>query len=92
ETVKPPREGRGGRPGTCEIDFFPGVILEPADDKGEPSILREVGLDDPEEPTFFVGFRPDGVQTRVEIETVKKKQREALLEKLKARAKPADNR
>ena len=44
ETVKPPREGRGGRPGTFEIDFFPGVILEPADDKGAPTILREVGL------------------------------------------------
>lgn len=90
ETVKPPREGRGGRPGTFEIDFFPGIVLKPAEDKGETAVLTEVALDDPADPAFFVGYRPNGVQARIPIESVNKKQREKLLESLKGVTPEAD--
>jgi type IV pilus assembly protein PilM len=84
ETVKPPREGRGDQDGTFEIDFFPGMVLEPDVEKGEPYTLRGVQLDDKGNPQFFVGYRADGVQVRVPLDQVKKKQRDALVEKLKA--------
>ena len=87
ETVKPPREGRGGKPGTFEIDFFPGVVLKPAEDNGETAVLTNIGLDDYEEPKYFVGFRPNGVQAKVAIEGVNRKQRDKLVDDLKAKGK-----
>ena len=83
-TVQPPREGRGGRDGTFEIDFFPGRTLEPALDKGTPEMLRDITLDNPSDPRFFLGYRANGVQTRVPLDDVKKKTREKLVEELKA--------
>ncbi|MDA1194617.1 MAG: pilus assembly protein PilM [Planctomycetota bacterium] len=83
ETIKPPREGRSGQPGTFELDFFPGVVLESDAERGTPTMLRELGVDDASNPRFFVGFRADGVQESVAIDTVRKKQREALLDSLK---------
>ena len=87
KTVKPPREGRGGRDGTFEISFFPGVMLEPIAAKGTPIAIQRIQLDDLEEPEFFVGYRADGVQIRVPIKDVKKKQSKALIQDLKAQAK-----
>ncbi len=82
-TVKPPREGKNGRDGTFELDFFPGTTLESAVDKGVPVTLRDVTLDDVESPTAFLGFRSDGVQVRVPLKDVKKRQAEKLVDALK---------
>ncbi|MDJ0520438.1 MAG: pilus assembly protein PilM [Planctomycetota bacterium] len=82
ETVKPPREGKGGRDGTFEIDFFPGITLESAIEKGMPITLRSISLDDPQEPTAFLGFRADGVRVRVPVEEVKTRQRKELIKQL----------
>jgi hypothetical protein len=84
ETVKPPREGKGGRDGTFEIDFFPGVTLESAVDKGAPVTLRDISLDDKAEPTAFLGFQASGVQVSVPLDAVKKRQRNELVKMLQA--------
>ncbi len=84
KTVKPPREGTAGRDGTFELDFFPGTTLESANDKGVPITLSNLKLDDIEEPTAFIGDRPDGVQETIPVDQVKKRQREKLIEQLKA--------
>lgn len=89
-TVQPPREGRGGRPGTFELDFFPGVALEPVVEKGTPTTLRDIRLDDPDDPQFFVGKRNDRVEIQVPVDEVKRKQRDKLIKELAANQEPAD--
>lgn len=82
ETVQPPREGKGGKDGTFEIDFFPGMTLDPAVEKGTPISLRGLRLDDPKEPTAFIGKRNDFVEQRVKLDDVKRKQRDQLVKQL----------
>ena len=79
------KDGRGGRPGSFSLKFYPGRLLKPADDKGEAIVLRELGLDDPENPQHFVGFHPNGVQAKVPIASVNKRQAEELVAELKAK-------
>ncbi len=81
-TVQPPREGRGGRPGTFELDFFPGVTLEPVAEKGAPITMRDPHIDSREEPTLFIGKRSNGVEFTFPFEDVKRKQREKLAKEL----------
>jgi len=83
QTVKPPREGRNGRDGTFEIDFFPGTMLKSAVDKGVPVTLRDLSLDDMDDPTAFLGYRSDGVQVRVPLTEVNKRQGAKLVEAIK---------
>ena len=49
-----------------------------------PITLSNLKLDDIDEPSAFVGDRCDGVQVSVPVEDVKKRQREKLIEQLKA--------
>jgi hypothetical protein len=89
ETVQPPREGRGGRDGTFELDFFPGVSLPPALDQGTPEILRHVSLDNPSDPSAFIGYRANGVKTSIPLDSVNRKVRDKLVRELKDNAKQA---
>ena len=85
ETRQRFRAGRQGRDGTFELEFFPGTVLKRrSKDEGRPIVLRDIVLDDKEEPSFFLGRRADGVQIRVPIDQVSKKQADELVAKLKA--------
>ncbi len=77
-TVRPPREGRGGRPGTFELEFSPGVTLEPREDKGTPITLFNAAPDDPDDPSGIKGNRSDGVEVVIPLEQIDKRQLEKL--------------
>jgi type IV pilus assembly protein PilM len=82
ETVGTIRSGGRGKDGTFELDFFPGVTLEPAMDKGPAITLRQMRIDDKDETTAFIGLRADGVELRVPVEGVKPSQAKQLVEEM----------
>jgi type IV pilus assembly protein PilM len=83
ETVGTVHPGRRGRDGSFELEFFPGILLEPQGEKGAPKLLHDVSLDDKQDPSNLIGYLPDGVQVKVPLEQIGRKQREKLLETLK---------
>ncbi len=86
------RPGRGGRASEFELLFRPGHSLQLEQESGQPLeiVMRDLKLDDPEDPTKFVGRRADGVPIEIEIEKVDRSQRRRLLEDLQSAAKPAE--
>ena len=78
-----PREAGGRRrEGRFEMDFTPGTILKSAVDRGIPVTLRNIRLDDLENPMHFVGLRGDGVEVQIALDDVNRKQREQLVQEL----------
>ena len=87
ETEQAFKSGPSGQPGTFKMRLRPGVKLEPATegDEGIRQVLRYVDVDNAEEPTAFVGRRANGEQVTVPLDSVKKDQREELLNQIKNR-------
>ncbi len=86
-TRKSVRRGRGDRDATFEVEFLPGVQIQlTAEDGSETTsiTLRDLSLDDLEDPMELRGRRGDGVLVSLPLERVERRQRKDLVKELKA--------
>lgn len=89
ETVKRLRGGGGGKDGTFEFLFRPGEIVQLTTEEGSDTVammLTDLALDDLETPTTLFGRGADGVRVRIPLDRMRRRQRQDLVQELKARA------
>ncbi|MFV1957958.1 MAG: pilus assembly protein PilM [Planctomycetota bacterium] len=96
ETVKVFRRGRRDQDGTFEILFRPGMLLPLVNEDGTAAgeiTLRDLVLDDAQDPTEISGRRADGVRITMKLDRIERRRRKTLVRDLQARAeasRPAD--
>jgi hypothetical protein len=65
DTLKTFRPPKAGEDGVFELGFSPGIRLEPPGGQGRTRLLKRPRLNDEKDPTGFVGYPPDGIETEV---------------------------
>ena len=91
ETGKRVRQGRGDQDATFEVEFRPGTVVQlTAEDGSETTtiLLRDLALDDAENPMVVLGRRGDGVQVEIPLERIERRQRKDLVNELKDKSMP----